>query len=78
MSAIGAGQLKYQWKKDKQDILDRQCTGVENSTLTIISFSHAHMGNYTCTVMDDHRAVESDPAQLFELGKYSQSHTCLN
>ena len=64
VSAIGAGHLNYKWKKDGKDVNDPGYTGVDGSTLTIISFSSAHVGKYTCTVMDSHRTVESGPAQL--------------
>ena len=67
MSAIGAGDLNYRWKRNGKDITDHEpgYTGVNTPTLTIISFSSAHVGNYTCTVKDSrNRVKESDPAQL--------------
>ena len=70
VSAIGAGNLNYKWKKDGKDVTDPGYAGVDNSTLTIDLFTSAHVGIYTCTVGDSHRSVESDPAQLLDLGKY--------
>ena len=64
VSAIGAGHLNYKWKKDEKDVNDPGCTGVDTSTLTIISFSSAYVGKYTCAVKDSHRTIESDSAQL--------------
>ena len=68
VSAIGAGNLNYKWKKDGKDVSDPGCTGVDTSTLTIVPFSSAHVGKYTCTVRDCHRSVESKSAEL-DFGK---------
>jgi hypothetical protein len=64
VSVIGAENLSYQWKKDEHDITDRQCIGIDTSHLTILSFSDAHVGKYTCTIKDNQTSVESNPAQL--------------
>ena len=66
--AIGTGLLKYQWRKDGQDIKDPKCIGVDTSTLGITSVSDAHIGKYTCIVEDSQTSVESKSAQL-EIGK---------
>ena len=71
VSAVGEGNLSYQWKKDDLDITDRRCIGIDTSTLTIISFSDAHVGKYTCTVQDSKTSVQSNPAQL-DLSKYNR------
>ena len=65
VSAIGAGDLNYKWKKDEKEVSDPGCTGVDTSTLTIVLFSSAHVGKYTCTVRDCYRSVESKSAELY-------------
>ena len=69
--AIGAGQLKYQWRRNEQDINDPKCIGVDTSNLGITSVSDVHIGKYTCIVEDSQMSVESKPAQL-DLGKLKQ------
>ena len=64
MSAIGAGNLNYKWKKDGKDVTDPGCIGVDTAILTIISFSSVHVGKYTCAVKDSHRMLESNSAEL--------------
>ena len=68
---IGTGLLKYQWRKDGQDINDPKCIEADMSTLGITSVSDAHIGKYTCIVEDSRTSVESKPAQL-DLGKLKQ------
>jgi hypothetical protein len=68
VSAIGPGPLTYQWKRDKANINDEDCTGVDEATLTIKSFSQKYEGCYSCEVAYIGNTVESDPAKL-ELSK---------
>jgi hypothetical protein len=68
VSAIGPGPLTYQWKRDGATIDDKDCTGVDEATLTIRSFSQKHEGCYSCEVTHNGNSVESDPAKL-ELSK---------
>ena len=67
--AIGTGQLKYQWKKDGQNVTDSECIGPDTSNLGITSFSDAHVGWYTCVIKDSQMSVESYPARL-DLGNW--------
>ena len=70
VSAIGPEPLTYKWKKDGVDIIDQYCTGVNEQTLIISSFSLQHEGKYTCEVKSNQKCVESNPAKL-ELSKYN-------
>ena len=71
VSAVGPGPLLYKWSKDGVDIDDQDCTGVNEPTLIIRSFSLRHEGKYTCEVkhVSNHMFVKSNPAKL-ELSKY--------
>ena len=64
VSAIGPGKLTYQWKRGGAVIDDEDCTGVNEATLTIKSFSLKHEGRYSCEVKCDGKVIESDPAKL--------------
>ena len=64
VSAIGPGELTYQWKRGGAVIDDEDCTGVNEATLTIKSFSLKHEGRYSCEVKCDGKVIESDPAKL--------------
>ena len=63
VSAVGSGQLFYQWKKDGKPI---DCN---KPTLTIPFFRCKHQGDYTCEARDSQETVESRPAKL-KLSKY--------
>ena len=66
VSAIGPGSLSYQWKRDnlKINLDDEDCTGVDEATLTIRSFSLKHEGHYSCEVKCNGNHIESEPAKL--------------
>ena len=65
MSAIGSGQLSYNWKKNGQDITDSDnCTGTDTAALTITSFTEENQGQYTCIVKNHIKTVESRPTKL--------------
>ena len=64
VSAIGPGELTYQWKRGGAIIDDEDCTGVNEATLTIKSFSLKHEGRYSCEVKCDGKAIESEAAKL--------------
>ena len=68
VSAVGSGNLKYKWKKDGKEFSDSNCTGMDTSALTIISFSCENEGDYTVEVNNDHKTIESNSAKL-ELSK---------
>jgi hypothetical protein len=70
VSAIGPGPLTYQWKRDGANIDYEDCTGVDEATLTIKSFSPKHRGHYSCYVNVNGNSIESDPAKL-ELSEYT-------
>ena len=67
-SAIGPGPLTYRWKRERAVIDDEDCTGVDEATLTIRSFSQRHEGDYSCQVQCNENFIESHPAKL-ELSK---------
>ena len=69
VSAIGAGPLLYKWKRNGADIVDQDCIGVNESTLTIGSFIPEHEGDYSCEVEHNQMSVRSNIAKL-ELSKY--------
>ena len=64
VSAIGPETITYQWKRGGAVIDDEDCTGVDEATLTIKSFSLKHEGRYSCEVKYDGKVIESDPAKL--------------
>ena len=65
VSAVGPGQLSYQWKKDGLDVRDPNCSGIKESKLIIPSFRHKDQGHYKCEIKDDHnKAIESNTAEL--------------
>ena len=64
VSAIGPGALTYQWKKGGAVIDDEDCTGIDEATLTIKSFSLKHEGHYLCEVKCNGNYIKSDPAKL--------------
>ena len=68
VSAVGSGQLSYQWKKDGRDITDPNCSGINTEDLVINSFSEINQGRYVCIVKSDNRTIQSNPAKL-ELSK---------
>jgi hypothetical protein len=68
VSAIGPGPLNYQWKRDGATIDDKDCTGVNEATLTIRPFSQKHEGCYSCMIKCTGNSIESEPAKL-ELSK---------
>ena len=64
VSAIGPGALTYQCKRGGAVINDEDCTGVNEATLTIKSFSLKHEGHYICEVGCNKKCIESEPAKL--------------
>ena len=70
VSAIGPEPPTYKWKKDGVDVIDQDCTGINEQILIISSFSLQHEGKYTCEVKSNQKSVESNPAKL-ELSKYN-------
>ena len=64
VSAIGPEALTYQWKRGGAVIDDEDCTGVDEATLTIKSFSLKHEGHYYCRLECNKKCIESEPAKL--------------
>ena len=64
MSAIWPGPLTFHWKRNGADIVDEQCTGVDEPTLTITSFSLKHEGSYSCQVKHEEMVIESKSAEV--------------
>ena len=62
--AVGAEPLHYKWKKNREDITDPECTRTTSPTLTILSFSQAHEGNYSCIISNKQKSIQSEPANL--------------
>ena len=71
VSAVGSGQLLYEWKKNQKEIIDRDhYDGIETAALTITSFSDIIcQGEYSCIVKNNHDVtIESKHAKV-ELSK---------
>lgn len=69
VSTVGSGQLSYTWRKDGQEITDRDIyAGINTAVLTITSFADKCEGNYTCIVENDGTTIQSNSAKL-ELSK---------
>ena len=69
VSAVGSGQLSYEWKKDQQEITDHDhYDGIDTATLTITSFSDKYQGDYLCIVKNNDAVIESKHAKV-ELSK---------
>ena len=65
VSAVGSGQLYYKWKKDQQEITDRDhYAGIDTEALTITSFSDKYQGDYLCIVKNDDATIESKHAKV--------------
>ena len=64
-SAIGSGQLSYEWKKNQQEITDHEhYDGIDTAALTITSFSEKYQGDYMCIVKNDNVTIESRHANV--------------
>ena len=61
VSAVGSGQLSYEWKKNQEEII--YCDhydGIDTAALTITSFSDVCQGDYLCIVKNnDDATIES-------------------
>ena len=69
VSAVGSGQLSYEWNKDGQEITDQYYyTGIDTASLTITSFSQTNEGDYMCIVKSDSTTIQSNSAKV-ELSK---------
>ena len=65
VSAVGSGQLSYEWRKDGQTItnLDNY-TEINAAALTVTSFSDEDQGEYTCIVNNVSTTLQSNPSKL--------------
>ena len=61
--AVGAGELHYQWFKDRDMLPDGQ-----GKFLSIRSIQKEHSGNYICRVLNDYGCVFSNWAQIEVIG----------
>ena len=77
VSAVGPETLLYKWKKDGVDINDEDYTGINESSLSIRSFSLKHKGMYSCRVKHNEKSAESDPAEL-ELSECTLFHSIMH
>ena len=65
VSAVGSGQLSYEWKKNQQEITDRDhYTGINTAALTITSFSDKYQGDYLCIVKNNEAVIQSKHAKV--------------
>ena len=70
VSAVGSGQLSYEWKKDQQKITDRyHYDGIDTTALTITSFSDKYQGDYLCVAKNNDAVIESKHSKV-ELSKW--------
>lgn len=73
VSAIGEGNIFYQWYKDGQSITDGvlpNITGCKLPILNILAFSSEHEGHYKCTVSNKDDEIESHDAHIKGLFLY--------
>ena len=70
VSAVGLEQLSYEWKKNQNEITDRDhYDGIDTATLYITSFSDVCQGEYMCIAKNnDDATIESKHANV-ELSK---------
>ena len=69
VSAVGSGQLSYEWKKDQQEITDRDhYDGIDTAALTVTSFLDKYQGDYLCVVKNNDAVIESKHTKV-ELSK---------
>ena len=66
MSATGAENLIYVWKKDGKDLIGRgdHYIGTNTPTLTISEFLSSDQGTYVCVIKNCNSTVESEEADL--------------
>ena len=64
VSATGADNLSYRWKKDGIDIYGDHFQGADTPTLTIWEFSADDQGKYSCVIKNCNGSVESEQAEL--------------
>jgi hypothetical protein len=76
VSAVGSGQLSYEWKKDELKLTDRDhYTGTNTAALTISSFSDKCQGDYLCIIKNNNVTFESKHAKV-ELSKSVLTYFC--
>ena len=66
MSATGAENLLYLWKKNREDLTGHgnHYIGTDTSTLTISEFFPDDQGKYVCIIKNCNSSIESEPADL--------------
>ena len=64
VSATGADNLSYRWKKDGIDVYGDHCQGADTPTLTICEFLADDQGKYMCVIKNCNDSVESEQAEL--------------
>ena len=71
MSATGAENLVYLWKKDDEDLTGHgdRYIGTNTSTLTISRFLPDDQGRYYCAIKNCNSTIESEQADL-KLGMF--------
>ena len=69
VSATGAENLVYQWKKNGQDLTDDRYIGTNTPTLMISKFLPEDQGRYVCGIKNCNSTIESVQADL-KLGMF--------
>ncbi len=72
VSATGAENLVYLWKKDGEDITHNRYIGTNSSTLTINTFLSDDQGKYMCIIKNCNSTIDSEQADL-SLGMFISS-----
>jgi hypothetical protein len=72
VSATGAENLTYLWKKDGEDVIGDCYIGTNTPSLTINGFFLDNQGKYMCIIKNCNSTVESEQADL-ALGMYISS-----
>ena len=64
VSATGAENLVYLWKKDGEDVTGDRYIGANTRSLTIREFLPDDQGKYICVIKNCNSTVESEQADL--------------
>jgi len=66
VSAIGDGELSYQWRYNDEDLIDGgRISGAQTDTLAIADIEFCDIGEYYVVVTDDCGAFPSETARLY-------------
>ena len=64
VSAVGAENLSYNWKKNGDDFIDSKCNGFDTAMLTINNFIPDDQGKYSCVIKNCNASIESEQVDM--------------